>query len=432
MESLRQKLSFLLVAGSLLIIASGAHASSTVEVGTCISGLVQFSTIQSAVNQSPAGTTIEVCPGQYPEQVSINKKLTIHGVASAGQNAAVVVAPNGGVVQNTTDVDTGNPIAAQILVVSPAVDVTLGDLVVDGSNNGISGCSPDLQGILFQNASGVISHVTARNQYLSPEGANGCQSGEGIYVQTASGSTSTLTVENASVHDYQKNGITGNDSGTTLNVSGSRVQGFGVVQPPAAAQNGIQLGFGAKGNITHNMVVDDVYGDINVAIATGILLYDTVNDVGIKVENNIVANTQGAVVLYTGQDDGNGNLGNGVTVKLNNIFATVNYDAIDVCTDGNTIQGNTIYDSSESGVHLDGSCSLYGSESTGNGNSATQNKITDSECAGVLVDSGTTGNTTSPDTYYGVPYTVLHGSCPARPGHAKSTTKRLYSPKGRK
>jgi hypothetical protein len=58
-------------------------------------------------------------------------------------------------VQNTTDFDNSNPVAAQILVQGPFVaSVTITNLTVDGTGNGITGCSPDVQGILFQNASG--------------------------------------------------------------------------------------------------------------------------------------------------------------------------------------------------------------------------------------------------------------------------------------
>jgi hypothetical protein len=421
--------SHLRMAGLFALLAVCAQAS-TVQVGTCRSGFVQFANITAAVNASPQGTTIDVCPGQYPEQVTINKNLTIRGVSVNGGDYAEIVSPSGGVVQNATDVDTGEAIAAQILVVSPATSVTLGNLVIDGTNNGITGCAPDLQGITFQNASGTVQHVVVQNQYLG-SGLGGCQSGEGIYVQTASGSTSTVNVNNSSVHGYQKNGITGNDAGTTLTATSNRVQGFGVVQYPGAAQNGIQLAFGAIGSVTKNFVADNVYGDVSVAIATGILLYDTANDMSIEVNSNTVANSQGAVVLVTAEDDGANNEGNGVYVNSNNIFATVNYDAIDVCTNNNQVNNNTIFDSSQSGIHMDSSCSGSGNN-TGNSNSASGNVITDSGCAGILVDSAASGNTIGTNTYYDVPSQVLNGSCSAANMKRTGTHVRgHYSPKGK-
>lgn len=385
----------------VVLVALSGRAFSTIYVGSCSGGMVE-PTIQLAVNASPAGGTVAVCPGTYKEQVLINKSITLVGIANANQDAAVVVPPASGMVANTTDVDNGNPIAAQILVQDTAGPVSISNLTIDGSGNGITGCSPDLQGILFQNASGTVNHVAVRNQTLG-SGLGGCQSGESIYVQTASGSTSTVTVENSSVHLYQKNGITGNDSGTTLTVLGNYVQGAGVVASPGAAQNGIQLGFGATGKITNNTVIDNIYGNPSVAASADILLYDTAENSGISVGSNILGNSQLPVALYTDLSGGVAS-GDGVSVTNNKIFGTATYDAIDVCTNGNTVTGNTIFNSAESAVHMDASCSS-GGLTTGNNNKATGNTALESACAGALVDVGTSGNTTDPNMYYTVPFT---------------------------
>ena len=51
--------------------------AGTAVVGTCMSG-TRFATITAAVAASPSGSTIYVCPGTYPEQVTITtSKLTI-------------------------------------------------------------------------------------------------------------------------------------------------------------------------------------------------------------------------------------------------------------------------------------------------------------------------------------------------------------------
>jgi hypothetical protein len=405
---------------------SGQAFSSTVAVGTC-TNLVFFGTIQSAVSAVPAGSIIKVCPGTYTEQVVITKKLTLEGIATATQDAVVILPPAGGLGQNTVDLDTGDPVAAQLLVQNTAGPVSISNLTVDGTGNGLT-CGPDVQGILFQNASGTVNHVAVRNQV--PNGIpNGCQVGESIYVQTAAGSSSTVTVENSSVHNYNKNGITGNDTGTTLTVSGSYVQGSGVVPSGGAAQNGIQLGFGAKGTIKSNTVIDNIYGDITVAASTDILLYDTAESSGIIVNGNIVGNSQIPIAL----EEDNGfppNYGDGVTVTANKVFGTSSFDGIDVCTNGNTVTGNTIFNGAESGVHLDASCgAFFGGPATGNNNTATGNTIVESACAGVLADAGTTGNndTSPPNTYFTVPFQITSstGSCtiPARATRAKTALK---------
>jgi parallel beta-helix repeat protein len=385
-------------------LSAQAFATNYAVVGSCTAPnppthpTEVYSTISAAVSSSlsVSGTIIEICPGNYPEQVVIGKKLTLEGVASpATQDAAVILPPSSGVVTNTTDVDNGNPIAAQVLVQS-GVTVTLENLTVDGTGNQDTNCNNgDLQGILFQNASGIVNHVGVRNQ-LPGDTITGDQCGEGIYVQTAATFTSKVTIENSSVHNYNKNGITGNDAGTTLILTENYVQGLGLSS--ITAQNGIQLAFGATGTIVSQVVIDNIYSAPLSYAATDILLYDAAENSGVSVNSNVLGNSDLPIAIYT---DTAGTYGDGVKVETNRIFGTSVYDAIDVCTNGNTVTGNIIVNSAESGVHLDGSCS-----GTGNSNTATGNTFIESYCAGVLEDPGTTGNTTTSETYYDTPFTI--------------------------
>src|ERR1700734_2056459 len=87
--------------------------ASTVEVGSCIPTLAHFSTIQAAVNASPVGGTVDVCPGTYAEQVMITNKLTLVGVLSGTSDAAVIVPPAGGPGQKRAEI-FGHTATAQI------------------------------------------------------------------------------------------------------------------------------------------------------------------------------------------------------------------------------------------------------------------------------------------------------------------------------
>jgi hypothetical protein len=380
----------------VLVAFSGQAFSSIVAVGSCTS-LNNYATIQQAVNGVPAGSTIKICPGTYHEQVVISEKLTLTGIQYVTGDSVVILPPATGLVANAVDVDNSSlPIAAQILVQNTTGPVVISNLTVDGKGNSIGGCAPDLEGILFQNASGTVDHVAVRNETLG-SGLGGCQSGQGIFVQTASGLTSAVTVENSSVHSYNKNGITGHDAGTTLTVTSNYVQGSGVVASGGAAQNGIELAFGAAGKVTGNTVIDNIYGDATVAASTDILLYDAAENGGITVSLNVLGNSQIPIAIYTDTPG----VGDGVSVTSNKIFGTAAYDAIDVCTNGNTIKTNTIFDSAESGVHFDASCG-----STGNNNIASGNTFVESFCAGVLADPGTSGNTNASEIYYAVPFTI--------------------------
>jgi hypothetical protein len=281
---------------------------------TACKNLTTFNTISAAVTAVPAGSTIYICPGTYAEQVVITKKLTLTGVASNGLTASsalggnnpVIVSPAGGMIVNSFDLVGSFPTAAQILVENTAGPVDISNIAVDGSNNGLSGCGTDLVGIYYQNASGVVNHVVARYQELDPSDF-GCQDGLAIYVQSgySGGGMASVTIENSSVHDYDKNGITADGTGTVALIESNDVVGIGAT--PLIAQNGIQLSDGASGKITGNTVTDDVYVNPedcypgNCYSATGILLYDSggTSASHVTVGSNTVSNTQGAVVAIT-------------------------------------------------------------------------------------------------------------------------------------
>ncbi len=390
--------------------------ASTVAVGPCPTAYVTFSGIQLAINAVPAGSTIKICPGNYYEQISITKKLTLEGIAYGSDDAVVVYPPAAGLAQNTTD--ARGAVAAQILV-QGASPVSISNLTVDGTGNGIS-CGPDVRGILYQDASGTVDHVAARNE-VPDEVPTGCQSGQGIMVETTSSNSATLTVENSSVHNYNKNGIVARYAGASLIATGNYVQGNGVVASGLAAQNGIEIAFnGATGTIKNNTVIDNIYGDPTIATSSDILLYDAKENGGIVVSGNIVGNSQDAIGLYT--DAAPGTYGDGVTVSANKIFGNSTGDAIDVCTNGNTVTGNTVFNTGESAVHLDSSCG-----STGNNNTVTGNVVLESACAGYLIDSGTTGNGTPSGTFYTVPFatanTIASCTIPSEATRAKTAAK---------
>ena len=384
----------LVMLGLFTSLFTQTASASSVTVGTCSPGGVHFVKIQQAIDAVGPGFIIKICPGTYPEQLSINEQLTLQGIASGNQDGVVITSPSTGLVQNTTSLATGNAIAAHVWV-NGASGVNMTNLIVDSAGNNINSCAPDLIGILYQNSSGTLNRVVTRNQWVgaseSDTNFNGCQTGLGIFAQSGSGGTSVLTVINSSVHDYQKNGITGNETGTTLNVTNSQVVGQGPTN--GAAENGIQIGFGARGSISASSVIDDIWAPDTSSdpgdAAAGILLFDALSG-GVAVKSNNVGNTQFGIALVTdtaGLDDAE-------TVSGNKVFATRIFDAIDVCSNNNTIQTNAVTNSSESAIHLDSSCG-----STGNNNNVTGNTITDAN-VGLLKDSGVTGNTVIPNTYF--------------------------------
>lgn len=385
----------------LLIAAVRPSMASTVAVGACLPNVVEFTSIQNAVNAVPAGSTIKVCPGNYPEQVVINKKLTLEGVESGGADNPVLVIPPNGFAADTARLSNGQPFAPQILVEHPATDVTIRRLAVDGAGNNLNGgcTAPNLIGIYYQNASGTISQVTARNQAQDAENLP-CQAsaGLGIFVESGGSGTSTVTIENCTVRGFQKNGITGNETGTTLTTRGNSVVGAG---PTTTAQNGIQLGFGATGRVLNNNVADVVFsGDPMNGTASGILIYASSD---VTVAGNSVTTTQGGIVTASDSTQ----TANGNTISGNLVSNTVFGDGIDLCSDHNTAFGNTVFSSAEAGIHIDSTCGASGNNNRVGGNTINE------ACAGVLLGHGSGNAVLDADDFVNVNFITAVGDvCP--------------------
>ncbi|HEV3315762.1 MAG TPA: NosD domain-containing protein [Candidatus Angelobacter sp.] len=397
---------------------SGFLMAETVQVGNCkgIPADDTFATIQAAVNASAAGTTILVCPGVYPEQVTINKALTIRGVRSGTSDAAIIVAPAGGIVANTTSLTSGNPIAAQVLVAETA-GVNLSNLSINGANNKINACSPNLIGLYYRNASGEVSHMVVVNQALAAAD-NGCQSGLGIFAQSGNGRSSTVTIENSHVQNYQKNGITGNEPGTRVHIIGNTVVGQG--STTGAAENSIQIGFGAAGKIVGNAVMDDVFAPDTINdsgnAAAGILVFASED---VLVSGNTVGNTQFGIAFVSDPSFGSADEG---VITSNRVTATHIFDGIDLCSNSNKVHDNVINGSDEAGIHVDSSCGSVA------GNKITDNTI-NGACAGILVGTAAGSNSIDDNEFFNVGHTVLTADvCPA-PAAARSTARASGKPK---
>jgi hypothetical protein len=410
-------------------ISGRAFASDTyVVVGplyNCVGHYAWVTTINQALSEVKGAkhAVIDVCPGVYAEQLVITQNLTLIGVPDGSQDNPVIAPPITGAVANTVDLATGLPIASQILVQNTAGPVLISNLTVDGTGNGIGDCNTDLQGIRYENGSGTVNHVLAQNQIPGGSLSN-CATGEAMVVQTSPGKVSKVEFEDSSILNYNQNGITGTGAGTTMTANENYVIGSGLVAG-GAVQNGIELGYGASGKISLNTVSDNV--NDGPPYAADILLIDAAENSGISVASNILGNSQLPLGLETDFADGPGAYGDGVSVTGNKIFGASTYDGIDVCTNGNTITNNLFANSVESGVHLDASCgATYGGGTlfTGNNNTLTNNTFLGGSCAGVLADSGTTGNTIGSENYYSLPLTIASStsSCtlPARPARAKA------------
>ncbi len=294
-----------------------------------------FSRIQDAVDAATDGQQIQVCPGLYPETPVITTPLRLTFMPGA------LVMPSS-VTQSTLSLVSGSPLAGIVTIMnSDGVDIE--GLVADAGAAGITQCAPDLMGVIYQNSSGSVKRSWVRNTQLSTR-LDGCQSGNGIFVQSGNGGSSRVTIAENRVDGYQKNGITANEVGTVVEISRNVVVGVGPTT--GAAQNGIQIGYGAQGEIERNFVTGNIWSpcvspDQCLYFSTGILIEQSDN---VTISENSVGNN--LVNIFLNGDHGK--------VRENRLFGSLVLDSIQVAGDHADVECNHIDDSARAAIAVSG------------------------------------------------------------------------------
>lgn len=192
-----------------------------------------------------------------------------------------------------------------------------------------------LRGILFDGAAGSItySRVMDINQ-----GASGCQEGNGIEVRNAPfdgthPNTRGVEITHNTVRDYQKTGIVVNGD-VAAKIEHNDVSSSATQKNLAA--NGIQLGFGASGDVRQNRIGGNQWCGPSEFVATAALLFSPGGSVSL--ERNITTNNAD-VGLYL--------FGDGISAVRNIVFDRDN--RIEDCNQfgydigiGNYGSGNTV------------------------------------------------------------------------------------------
>jgi hypothetical protein len=167
-----------------------------------------------------------------------------------------------------------------------------------------------LRGILFNGASGSITHSIVRNINRGP---SGCQEGNAIEIRNAPfdgthPDTKTVVVSHNEVTAYQKTGIAALGDVQALiehnKVSSSATQAN-------LAANSVQVSSGATGTVRHNQIDGNIWPGPSDYAATAILILSAGSGTVVR-QNEIGGNADVAIYGYA----------NGITIDNNKVFAS--------------------------------------------------------------------------------------------------------------
>ena len=314
------------------VLQSLPAAASKVAVGNCLPQLISYNTISAAVAAVPAGSTVFICPGTYPEQVTITSSLTLTGAFPLAISPATVTMP----VSPTIDFVPGvGDVASQIFVggtiESPPIVVNIKNLVVDGAGSSSSSAA----GISYVFASGKVGQLEVRNQKVA------------IDLFGSPFDVNTVNIQNSYIHNFTDTGVLAASDGATgffVNVNQNLVS-----SNVASVQSGVEYSF-ADGVASKNTIVvkngtglllenffsgmtakENIIAGANVGIQAG----GDISATSTVVEKNVLLNNVTGIFVV--------GIGGGATLISNAISQSSNA-AIDLdCSDNSTAESNIIY-----------------------------------------------------------------------------------------
>jgi hypothetical protein len=235
--------------------------------------------------------------------VTITQPLTLRGVQNGNAANPTIIVPEGGLTQSVTAPTNGVTMFFQILVLNTESEsVNISDIGVNGSSPSNQGLNGWLEGVYYQNSSGIVRGVATYGQ-------NGNGYGFGIFLEGTTSAAKTITVEHCSVHDFDSEAIRTNGSPTpSLNVN---IESNSVISSNTFSGNPVYGGIdlqGSAGSVSNNRVIthpapQGVSAGVGIAFASNTVVS------GNTVENWIVWGLGGSNVIK------------GNTVSLSSIVA---------------------------------------------------------------------------------------------------------------
>ena len=236
---------------NLLIVDDGADCPNA-----------EYATIQEAVTAADPYDRSKVCPGTYPEQVTIPATKDGITLFSEGFLRAVIKAP-------PVMLDPGD-----IVRVNGAQDVTIRQFTIAGPLPDHLFCSAFTRtGVKVDGGGSLLltdNHITEIRS--TNPALRGCQNG--IAVRAGSrfeNTTGTVELANNLIDHYQKGGVVIDNAGSYGNVHHNEIVGPGV--QPTIAPNGVQVSRDAGADVDHNEISQNSFA-FPFAAGTGVLLFE--------------------------------------------------------------------------------------------------------------------------------------------------------------
>jgi Right handed beta helix region len=273
----------------------------------------------------PEGSTINICPGTYYEQVTISQSLTLRGVSYGNSSKAVIVLPPGGLA-TTPSLHYGT-VAPQVEITAGTVDIT--GITVDGTASSSNCPSVNYVGIFYSGSSGTVNEVETRYQNCGDNVI-----GVGILAEDGASSRS-VTIENSNIHDYSLDGIVGYGADYTVSIENNFV-----FSSPSPGNTGIAQ-FAHAGDVSGNTVTGALNGIVVEAdvVVSGNTVSDTVDGIDVYVKATVTSNR-----ISDGSRQGIGVFADGASIK-NNIIMELRGASVGLevgCSTNVTVSGNTV------------------------------------------------------------------------------------------
>ena len=358
-----------------VLLAAAPAFSANVVVGACMPNRVSYDSLTDAVQGVPPGSTIQVCPGTYAEQVVIDKSLTLKGITSGNGAYPVIVPPPGGLALIPSAF--GDDFAAQV-VVEGGVNVTITGLALDATGFSLPNCFPSIAGISVVDSSATLTNLAVKNQRETGPPPCPSAAGVGVVAMNDTAVAQTIKVQDSTFVNIDT-GFWSFGAANTSIITNNSFAGN-----PASIGNGVLIVSG-NASIQGNTITDFSFPP------AGLDLNNFFQGIGVFVEacggtvaNNHVSNSRFGIVLTTISDCPTAGLsitGNDVSgasvagievnkpnglVQGNNIRTSLNAIRLGGAGNGNTIQNNTINDAA---------CAAFSSNPAAGANTLLNNKI---------------------------------------------------------